>query len=373
MDFPFNQQKMRPTRQISGWTAAMLLSLLTVVVSGCTSQEAKLSNANPALLTEPVVDTTLNEQDFGFPSQSPSLKRGKEIFDQQCVKCHVSGYWQSSKVKQDLAYTTPIDLYLMLSSGKAEPVLMPTAQRKQVLPANHISIRENVGRDDRWAVIFYARYLAGAGDIQAPGGGGRDAMQSKVFGGNCAVCHGNRGQADGPLHIGRTGNHELHDGQLRNDLVPAPANFTQYSRMYNRTDAQIFKYICQGIYPSAMPSWYGNVERDKDTGKVVYVFDDKLIWNLVRHVRAFTYNNDLPETEAVPAGLQSLQSCQPMPNNRPWTPIMSQNASAGSKAYKVPSADPVTGGMILPRRKGTPMQNSTPDDKASSTGGALGL
>jgi hypothetical protein len=134
------------------------------------------------------------------------------------------------------------------------------------------------------------------------------------------------------------------------NFMPPPANFTQYNRVYNRTDAQLFKYICEGIYPSAMPAWYGDVNVDKDSGKITYVFDEKLITNLVRHVRTLAYTDDLainlPEKVSPPPGLPEIQACQPVPTNRPWTKLMQEAGPNKGKTYKVPAADPITGGMV---------------------------
>jgi hypothetical protein len=246
----------------------------------------------------------------------------------------------------------------MLSTGKAPQIVMPTAQRKQLLPKNHPDFKLKMTPDDRWAVIFYARYLAGAGDIKSPD---PKTDVASIFGGNCAVCHGTKGRADGPLHTGKTGNHELHDAEIHHDFVPAPADFQQYSRVYNRTDAQLFRYICQGVYPSGMPSWYGNVNVDKDTGKVTYVFNDQLIWNLVRHVRTLAYRNDLPsnlpEVQTPPVGLQALQSCDPVPQNQPWTKGMQAASSYKDKKLNF-QGNPITGGMTFHTRGGKIPQTS---------------
>lgn len=348
MDFSSKKQTHRsaPLVRVFALTAAVAVMAL---ISGCAGQTTKIneSKSNTSLLTEPVVDQKLADQDFAFPSQYPSLMRGREIFQSQCVKCHTQASWQDDKVKHDIAYTTPIDTYLMLTTGQAPMVEMPTSQRRQVLPANHPGFRDALSRDDRWAVIFYTRYLAGAGDIKSPD---PKTDVPAIFGGNCAVCHGTKGQADGPLYTAKTGNHELHDGTQVKNLMPAPANFRQYSRLYNRTDAQLLKYICEGIYPSAMPAWFGNVNVDKDSGRITYIFDDNLISNLVRHVRTLSYNNDLspdlPEVQTPPRGLSVIDSCKPVATNRPWTTTMRDNGPNKGQVYVVPPANPITGGMV---------------------------
>lgn len=350
MDFSLNKQifKKAPLAKAFALTAAVSL---TVLLSGCTEQSAKINQASASdsshVAAVPVLNQKLEAQDFSFPSKPPSLMRGREIFQQQCVKCHAASYWQTQKVKMDLAYTTPIDMYGVLTTGQPAPYHdLSTPQRKKLMPKNHPAFKDQINRDDRWAVIFYVRYLAGAGDMKSP-----DPKNdiAGIFGGNCAVCHGSKGQGDGFLHTGKTGNHELHDATQVKNLMPAPANFQQYNRVYNRTDAQLFKYLCEGIYPSAMPAWYGDVNLDKDTGKPTYIFDEALLLNLMRYVRAWAYDNDLksdlPEAKNPPPGLQTLESCKPMPTNRPWTNAMKNDGPEKGRNYVIMPADPITGGM----------------------------
>jgi mono/diheme cytochrome c family protein len=323
----------------------MLAALaLTVFLGGCSEQKVTSGSSN--LMTGANGDSRLLHEDFAFPSQTPSLMQGREIYQSQCMQCHVQSFWQTPKVKSDLAYSTPIDLYLMLTTGEAPKVTMATAERRQVLPAHHESFREKINRDGRWAVLFYARYLAGAGDITSPD---PKTDMAAIFGGNCAVCHGPKGQGDGPLYTGKTGNHELHDAVQTHNLNPAPANFQQYSRIYNRTDAQLFKYLCEGIYPSAMPAWYGDVNRDKDTGKITYIFDERLLTNMTRYIRTKTYNNDLtpelPEAKMPPKGLDILNHCSPVPTNHPWTNAM-RTSGLPVQTGLLPKGDPITGGMV---------------------------
>jgi hypothetical protein len=201
-------------------------------------------------------------------------------------------------VQNDLRHTTPIDMFLMLTSGKGRTPeeMHATPERWAVLPKNHPVFRDTLGRDDRWAAVFYTRYLAGDGDIHYTLGGGKKMNRediASVFGGNCAVCHGKKGNGEGTLYTGHPPGHELAVSPVHGGLFyPPPANFTSANRLYNRTDAQLFKYIAEGIYPSAMPPWMGKV--DKAGG---FTFDDPMIWNLVRHIRSFGYQDDLGLSE----------------------------------------------------------------------------
>lgn len=359
--------------------AALVLLASVAMLGGCAATEEKIKT-DGALSTQPVIDARLAKEDFAFPPHPLPLSQGKRVFEQNCMSCHAVSYWRQPGTQRDLAYVTPIDMYLFLTTGKAPAVSMPNNERRQVLPSVHpgedgqpMEYWNKLSRDERWATIFYTRYLAGAVLPETPVNREKEITVFSVFGGNCAVCHGTRGQADGPLHIGKTGNHELHDAPLKHALLPAPANFQEPRRILNRTDAQLFKYICEGIYPSAMPSWYGNVRVDRDEAgreTVLYRFDDELILHMVRYIRSLSYVNDLTdeagETPQPPAGLTMLEGCQAVPTNRPWTETMRGNVPSGLKAMPAQPKDvhDVTGGMTFQSRTGKqPVIRRTPADE----------
>lgn len=320
----------------------LLVLIVPFLLTGCVTQKAKISEGATTLVTEPGLDDRLLKEDFSFPSAKPSLLSGKGIFygdkdgkkfENNCSQCHSAGFFQQENVKRNIAYTTPIDLFLFLTNGEAPEVNNPMKSnyRRASLPKVHAKIngetlayRDTLSRDERWEVLFYARHLAGGSDIQAPNPHAPEVKN--IFGANCAVCHHTKGTGNGTLHLGKTGNHDAHNSPVVANLIPPPANFTSFKRMYNRTDAQIFKYLCDGIYPSAMPAWFGNVNRDAATNEITYVFDENLLWNLVRQVRTYSYAEyDLPETDGPPPpGLTQLDACGVAPTNQPWTNLMKQ-------------------------------------------------
>ncbi len=255
----FSQSIFMKSMQL-GLVGLMLLAPLT----GCVATEKKVSTKASLLTSEPVLDPKLVKEDFSFPSQPPQLSQGKVVFQQNCASCHGAGL-SYDKVKDQ----RPIDTFLMITRGDK----------------GHPSFR-GLTRDERWQAIWYARYLAGEADI-------KNKDIAAIFGSNCAVCHGAKGFADGPLYTGHASAHELGMAPVKGAFDPPPANFHSYSRMYNRTDDQLVKFITEGVYPSAMPSWKGRVDRDKNV-----VFDDALIRDLVKYVRTFSYENDLPEGES---------------------------------------------------------------------------
>ncbi len=242
----------------------LLGGVAVLALSGC-AEEEKLSSSQSSLLQDPALNAQLERDDFSFPSRPPRLSLGKQVFTQNCATCHTAGSISFDKIRD----ARPIDEYLLLSRGDH----------------GHPKFR-NITRDQRWQAVFYYRYLGGEANTQ-----NKDI--AAVFGSNCAVCHGAKGFADGPLYSGHASAHELGMAPVKGAFDPPPANFHSYSRMYERTDTQLVKFITEGVYPSAMPSWKGREDKDKGV-----VFDDALILDLVKYVRAFSYENDLPEEEA---------------------------------------------------------------------------
>ncbi len=238
--------------------------VLALTLVGCATTKKQIGPAEQKLIHHPTLNQQLEQEDFSFPSRPPRLSQGQGVFQQNCLVCH-QGPMSYDKVKN----VRPIDTYLMLTRGDQA----------------HPTFRQ-LTRDQRWEALFYARYLAGGLDTQT-----KDV--SALFGSNCAVCHGTKGFADGPLYTGHASAHELGMASVKNGFEPPPANFHSYSRMYNRTDEQLFKFIAEGVYPSAMPSWLGREDKAKGI-----VFDAKVIRDLVKYVRGFAVENDLASQAA---------------------------------------------------------------------------
>lgn len=250
-----------------------MVGLLSVApLSGCISKK-NLSQGQP-LIERPELDPALVKDDFAFPSRPPRLSAGKVVFDQNCATCH------SVKPRYErIKNVRPIDMYLTISRGDKN---------------HNPDTFKTLTRDQRWEAVFYYRYLAGGADIKT-----KDV--AALFGSNCAVCHGSKGFADGPLHSGHASAHELGMAPVKGAFDPPPADFHSYSRMYNRTDDQLVKHIAEGIYPSAMPSFMGRRDVDKDI-----VFTEDVIRDLVKYVRAFSYEHDLTESSESGGSSQSV-------------------------------------------------------------------
>lgn len=251
---------------LSAMAFGLTLLALTFAFSACESDQA-LSDKSLHLVVPATLSEQYSKDDFAFPSRPPRLSMGKQVFAQNCSVCHVQKRITYNQIRQE----RPIDTYLMLTRGDK----------------HHKSFKDTLTRDERWEAVFYARYIAGDGSYV-----GNKPKYDALFGANCAVCHGKKGNTEGTLHTGN-GGHDLGMAPVKGAFYPPPANFTSYSRMYNRYNDRLVKHIEEGIYPSAMPSFLGRVY-DKETGAQ---FDEATITELVKYVRGFSYENDLPNDE----------------------------------------------------------------------------
>lgn len=148
----------------------------------------------------------------------------------------------------------------------------------------HEAYLDKLNKRQRWDLVFYARSLA----VPLLSDEERLAMKA-VFGANCAVCHGSRGAGDGQLNKGLV-------------LQPAPANFTQFDRFYDRTDEQIWDHIAHGIRWEGMPNFLGK----QDRGNKVK-FDADYIWKLTQYVRNF-HEDSAPALEGKKSSRNNTES-----------------------------------------------------------------
>ncbi len=239
-------------KQITGIlkTIAFVMSIFLagLVLTACQSN----LNINKVSLPsdkKPLISEKGTQEDFAYPTKDPSVVEGKKLFSQNCASCHSFG--QGGKGTFTLKYinsVTPSHLFRTITNNEKHP-----------------SFKDKLTRQERWNVIMYLRSeLFGLPENY-------EDIKTK-FGSNCAVCHGTRGFADGPIHY---------------YLNPLPANFNQFDRLYEKTDEKIFEEISNGIPWTAMPPWANRVDKDKH-----FEFDEKFRWELVKFVRSFGYSTE---------------------------------------------------------------------------------
>ena len=117
----------------------------------------------------------------------------------------------------------PADWYLMVSNGNLQK-FMP--------PFNSLSVPE------RWDVIAYAYTLSTTPEEVARG--------EELYNANCASCHGERGESDGPD---------------AGSLSVSPVNFTNQEFMGTRSAADLFLSITDGL--GEMHSYADLAEEDR--------------------------------------------------------------------------------------------------------------
>lgn len=232
----------------------ILLTALPAIMalSACGQSAVKLSGQTENLAgrsgTEAPVDYVV------YPDDRPSIPDGKLTYEKaNCASCHgADGSTQTGTLMLNdprwTAQQKPVDEYKFLAFGDEKK--------------GHEAYRDKFSRRELWDLVFYSRSLA-----IAPLTAKEHADMTAVFGANCAVCHGTKGDGDGPL--------------ARN-LEPWPANFQTFRRFYDRTDDVIFDHIANGIKWEGMPNFLGKEDRRNGVK-----FDHAYIRKLVQYIRAF--------------------------------------------------------------------------------------
>jgi mono/diheme cytochrome c family protein len=230
-------------------------SLCLISLTACGKQQIDLSGKADQIASKSV---TLGSGEVVFPDDKPSVADGKAVWNKQnCAQCHNADGAGVAKAnfadKNYMRLQKPVDQYEFIWTGK-EGVKHPTLQGV-------------LSRREAWNVVFYTRA------ISTPLLTDEELMPiDAVFGSNCAVCHGKKGYGDGPL---------------AHNLEPVPANFQQFDRFYDRTDAILWDHIANGIKWEGMPNFRGKEDKAKNVK-----FDDEYIWKLVQYVRHFHEQNE---------------------------------------------------------------------------------
>jgi mono/diheme cytochrome c family protein len=263
-----------------------LLPILPAVVllAGCAQTEQRLSDQSAKELAGPQLTAQPNNL-VVYPDDRPSIPDGAHVYQQNCASCHTGG--GAGGGTPPTANATPATSPEGLPAANAAPaegggktasVAFDQRWANSTKPIDiykkiafglngHKKFSDTLSTRELWNTVVYTRSL------------GQPALTDKeiaavdpVFGSNCAVCHGTKGDGDGPL--------------MRN-LEPAPANFQRFERFMNRTDDVLFDHIANGIRWEGMPNFLNK----KDAKKNV-TFDQAYIKKLVQYVRKFSINQD---------------------------------------------------------------------------------
>ena len=116
--------------------------------------------------------------DFRYPSHPPSIVTGEKVYKANCASCHGASPNKSTEIVNSMRKTSPEKHFETVCAG------------------TH-NFAKTLTIDERWDSLFYMNtQILG----YYPLGSAEAAKMDATFGGNCAICHGTRGQGDGNLH-----------------------------------------------------------------------------------------------------------------------------------------------------------------------------
>ncbi|MBC8507411.1 MAG: c-type cytochrome [Anaerolineales bacterium] len=197
------------------------LFVFVFILAGCGSLSEDItpppgSEMPTAPPTEPV-----NEQ-LVFPVLPPDPARGASIYTEKCAPCHGSTGLGDGPDADDLPNpvaaigsielsrtATSTDWYLMVANGNIQ---------RYMPPFKSLSVPQ------RWDVIAYVFSLNTSDEVLAQG--------QALFEENCAACHGEYGQGDGPQ---------------AGELSSSPIDFTDQAYMGYKSATDLFDSISGGM------------------------------------------------------------------------------------------------------------------------------
>lgn len=327
--------------RVDAKTIALAAIPIMVAMTACTGQLSVSEGGAEKLAS---AEVTRGQEKPIFPDAVPSVADGSVYWKQNnCASCHGEAGKGSATVDLSNAEwmraRKPVDQYMTIAFGKGKdyetPTLSESANGGHAEPVvkrefSHEAYAGKLSRRQIWDLVFYSRSLAVPLLLK------EDYDRLKiVFGANCGICHGTKGAGDGPINKGLV-------------LQPAPANFNQFDRFYDRTDEMLWDHIANGIKWEGMPNFLGKQDRGNK-----FKFDAESIWELVQYVRTFSEDSQFALEK--PA---STDPEAPLPGTGKMKPA---GAPAGVNA--VPAAevrDPVTSAPSTTAPAGDQAPNATP-------------
>ena len=224
-----------------------------------------------------------------FPVLPPDPARGAPLYTEKCAPCHGSTGLGDGPDAAGLPnpvpaigsielsrQATPTDWYLMVANGNIE---------RYMPPFKSLSVPQ------RWDVIAYVFSLNTSDDILS--------QVQTLYTEQCASCHGERGQGDGPD---------------AGELSTSPIDFTDQAFMGYKTAADLYQSISGGM---------GEMHAFADLGE-----DDR--WALTAFLRSLTFV--APEegvSDATPGGAESSESTPQPAETFSETPVDSVDPAEG--------------------------------------------
>jgi mono/diheme cytochrome c family protein len=250
-----------------------VFSVLVILLSACSSLSLAEDITPPPGSNLPAAQPTQAAMSGPrYPLVSPNPANGEAIYVDKCTPCHgPSGKGDGPQANQlpnpptavgmaELArQSTPSDWYTIITQGNLERFMPPFS--------GSLSERQ------RWDVVAYLYTLSTEPGEIAQGG--------ELYQDNCASCHGEQGQGDGPEAA---------------NLATQPTDFTEQAWMVDKSAQALFQAMTDGIAP-AMPA-FGEELSEAER------------WMLAAYLRSLTFatsgESAMLETTPIPAVSQAV-------------------------------------------------------------------
>lgn len=246
----------------------IILVVAALILSACNFSLAADVTPPPGYQPEQAVQQPQAEATAGpvFPLVPPSPSQGQAIFAEKCAACHGdTGKGDGPRAAQlpnPVAAIGSPDVARSASPAQWFGVVTRGNLDRFMPPFPSLSDRE------RWDVIAYSFSLSAPAESVAQG--------EQLYKANCAACHGENGQGDGPDAAG-----------LSTQMV----DFTNQEVMAAKSANDLFQAISQGVPPD-MPAY-----ADK--------LSDAQRWSLADYLRSLTFSGQAlavaPQPAATPA------------------------------------------------------------------------
>ncbi len=187
-----------------------------------------------------------------YPFVAPDPTLGAAIYTEKCAPCHgATGLGDGPRASQlpnpvaaigtaELArQSSPAEWYRIVTEGNLDRFMPPFA---------------SLSDPERWDVVAYTLKLSMSDASLIEGG--------ELYDTNCASCHGEMGQGDGPDVAG---------------LASQPLDFTDQAAMAQKTGAEFYQAVSIGITPG-MPGFAGQLSEAQ-------------IWSLSDYVRTLSFTS----------------------------------------------------------------------------------
>ena len=218
--------------------------LLALLLSGCSFSLAADITPPPGANIQQTSPTNLPLSGPLYPLLPPNPGEGAVLYAAQCAACHGNSGLGDGPQASQLAFPAtqlgsaqvarqakPVQWYSVVTQGNLEHFMPPFS---------------NLSDRQRWDLIAYSYSLSAPPDMVSQG--------QELFQANCARCHGESGQGNGPEAPG---------------LSRAPANFNNQAWMAGKSAADLFQTISAGATPD-MPA-YSQISEDERWAVTAYL------------------------------------------------------------------------------------------------------